>query len=221
MVQKVSYVSGGSWYFFVLICFRWTDGIELLGGYWQWKGAGSFAIRLDSGKERFHRQECLETDPKTLRQDSQLHNPSLLKTLRPSAQFIRHGHSWRRGTFNLNKKEFYKEYKKAASFLSEEDITFGYMDVMKNEVKIDDVSTIPQVLLYNKYLKDEPVRMGGRTDFDNLMRFLENNAIVNYSGELWAMSCELWALMFYLFLRNFDVFCSLCEGLLYEVQSCI
>lgn len=58
------------------------------------------------------------------------------------------------------------------------------MDVMKNEVKIDDVSTIPQVLLYNKYLKDEPVRMGGRTDFDNLMRFLENNAIVNYSGEL-------------------------------------
>jgi hypothetical protein len=52
---------------------------------------------------------------------------------------------------------FYKEFKKAASFLSESDLTFGFMDIMKNEIKIDNVQTLPQVLLYNKYLKNNPL----------------------------------------------------------------
>jgi hypothetical protein len=79
---------------------------------------------------------------------------------------------------------FYKEFKKAASFLSESDLTFGFMDIMKNEIKIDNVQTLPQVLLYNKYFKNDPSPMSGRDDFDGLMRFLENNAILNYSGDL-------------------------------------
>ena len=55
---------------------------------------------------------------------------------------------------------------------------------MKNEIKIDNVQTIPQVLLYNKYFKNDPEVMRGRENFDSLMRFLENNAIVNYSSDL-------------------------------------
>ena len=58
------------------------------------------------------------------------------------------------------------------------------MDVMKNEIKIDNVQSIPQVLLYNKYFKNDPERMSGRDGFDTLMRFLENNAIINYSSDL-------------------------------------
>ena len=58
------------------------------------------------------------------------------------------------------------------------------MDIMKNEVKIDNVQTFPQVLLYNKFFKDDPSVMSGRDGFDTLMRFLENNAIINYSGDL-------------------------------------
>lgn len=58
------------------------------------------------------------------------------------------------------------------------------MDVLKNEIQIDAVQSIPQVLLYNKYFKNEPERMSGRNSFDGLMRFLENNAIVNYSTDL-------------------------------------
>jgi hypothetical protein len=55
------------------------------------------------------------------------------------------------------------------------------MDVLRNEVRIDNVKSVPQVLLYNKYFKEDPVVMVGRESFDSLMRFLENNAIVNYS----------------------------------------
>lgn len=58
------------------------------------------------------------------------------------------------------------------------------MDVISNDVQIDNVESIPEVLLYNKYIKDDPVRMTGRANFDSLLRFLENNAIINYSGEL-------------------------------------
>ncbi len=61
------------------------------------------------------------------------------------------------------------------------------MDIMKNEIKIDNVQTLPQVLLYNKYFKNDPSPMSGREDFDGLMRFLENNAILNYSGDLWLL----------------------------------
>ena len=46
------------------------------------------------------------------------------------------------------------------------------MDVINNDVQIDNVESIPEVLLYNKYIKDDPVRMGGRANFDNLLRFL-------------------------------------------------
>lgn len=57
------------------------------------------------------------------------------------------------------------------------------MDVLKNEVRIDNVKSIPQVLLYNKYFKQDPVIMVGRENFDSLLRFLENNAIINYTNE--------------------------------------
>lgn len=53
--------------------------------------------------------------------------------------------------------------------------------MLRNEVRIDNVKSVPQVLLYNKYFKEDPVVMVGRESFDSLMRFLENNAIVNYS----------------------------------------
>ncbi len=74
------------------------------------------------------------------------------------------------------------------------------MDIMKNEIKIDNVQTLPQVLLYNKYLKNDPSPMSGRDDFDGLMRFLENNAILNYSGDLW------------LFVRSFILFWIVFDG---------
>lgn len=47
---------------------------------------------------------------------------------------------------------------------------------------IDNVQMIPQVLLYNKYIKNDPDVMRGRSSFDGLLRFLESNAIVNYSS---------------------------------------
>lgn len=53
------------------------------------------------------------------------------------------------------------------------------MDVLRNEVRIDNVRSVHQVLLYNKYAKKEPVVMVGRDSFDGLIRFLENNAIIN------------------------------------------
>lgn len=56
------------------------------------------------------------------------------------------------------------------------------MDVLNNEIMIDNVKSIPQVLLYNKYFKEDPVIMVGRESFDSLLRFLENNAIVNYTN---------------------------------------
>ena len=68
------------------------------------------------------------------------------------------------------------------------------MDIMKNEIKIDNVQTIPQVLLYNKYFKNDPEVMRGRENFDSLMRFLENNAIVNYSSDLWSWFHSLYFL---------------------------
>lgn len=57
------------------------------------------------------------------------------------------------------------------------------MDVLKNDIKIDNVKSIPQVLLYNKYFKEDPVIMVGRESFDSLLRFLENNAIINYTND--------------------------------------
>jgi hypothetical protein len=42
--------------------------------------------------------------------------------------------------------------------------------------------------------------MSGRDDFDGLMRFLENNAILNYSGDLW------------LFVRSFILFWIVFDG---------
>lgn len=54
---------------------------------------------------------------------------------------------------------FYKDFKQIASLLKEKDVTFGLLNANKNQIDIEEVSRLPELLLFKKEDKGNPIRL--------------------------------------------------------------
>lgn len=78
-------------------------------------------------------------------------------------------------------QNFYKEYKQIASLLREKDVTFGFINVNKNQIDIQEVSRLPELLLFKKDDKNNPKRLEVSHIFNHLRNFIRDNLGSSYS----------------------------------------
>lgn len=85
-----------------------------------------------------------------------------------------------RGTSSAT-KTFYKDFKQIASLLKDKDVTFGFLNVNKNEVGLQQVSRLPELLLFRKEDKTSPIRLEVTHIFDHLRNFIRKHLGDSYA----------------------------------------
>ena len=67
-----------------------------------------------------------------------------------------------------------------ASLFIDKDVTFGLLNVYENEVQIEQVTTLPEILLYKKDDTLNPIRMEVNHSFDHLINLIKENLGKNF-----------------------------------------
>lgn len=54
-------------------------------------------------------------------------------------------------------------------------MTFGFFDVNRNQVDLQEITNLPEILLYKKDNKENPIRMPINHNFQHLRGFIKDN----------------------------------------------
>jgi hypothetical protein len=64
--------------------------------------------------------------------------------------------------------------------LIEKDVTFGYLNAMKNEISIQQTAQLPDLFIYKKDDKANPIRLDIPHSFDHLRNFIRDQLGESY-----------------------------------------